>query len=80
MTDKSIYEKINDARTLLEKQGYQTNNLWEVGDVQEIFDCNEDLAMDILIEAMENEATMDQIWSAIKIVGEDIHNLKTKEL
>ena len=75
---KSSYERIHDAEVILERNGYYTANLWSIDDVKEIFDCNDKLAMEILNDAMTNEGTTEQIWSAIKNVGEDIHNLKTK--
>jgi len=44
---------------------YQTANLWCVEDVQANYECDEDEAMQVLEEALTNDATMEQIWFAI---------------
>ncbi len=50
---------------------YQTENLWCVEDVQGKFDCDEKEALEVLEQALSNEATMDQIWFAIEFHGEE---------
>lgn len=55
----------------LERRGIYTGNLWQVEDVKGLFKCNDDEAQDVLDSALTNEATMDQIWFAIRFHAED---------
>ena len=64
-----------EAKEYLENIGYQTYNLWHVQDVQSKFNCTDEEAMEVLIKALTNDATMEQIWLAIEIEGENL-NLK----
>ena len=52
------------------REDYQTENLWSVGDMEN-WDCNKEQALDILHDALTNEATMEQIWFAIDFHAED---------
>lgn len=54
----------------LERRGYYTQNLWTIEDVQDIFVCTDDEAQEVLNSALNNEATMEQIWFSIKLFGE----------
>lgn len=51
---------------------YQTENLWQVQDVQDNYNCTEEEAMEVLEEALQNDATMDQIWFAIHFHAEEM--------
>lgn len=69
---------IEDAKRILEKNGYFVANLWHVDDVTAwAYDCDEDTAQDILYKALTNGYVMDTIWSTIDAYAEDI-NLKRK--
>jgi hypothetical protein len=57
-------------KELLTKRGFYTGNLWQVADVKGMFKCDDDEAQDVLDSALTNEATMDQIWSAIRFHAE----------
>lgn len=59
------------AKQVLEDAGYYCGNLWKVEDVQGKFNCTDDEAYRVLDKALQNEATMDQIWFAISFHGED---------
>tara|TARA_R110002020_G_scaffold111976_1_gene258132 strand:- start:993 stop:1250 length:258 start_codon:yes stop_codon:yes gene_type:complete len=59
-----------DLRQELELRGYQMNNLWQSADVMDIYDCNSEVAMKILIKALNNNATMEQIWLSIESEAE----------
>ena len=59
----------------LERRGFYCDNLWQVEDVKGIFKCDDDQAQDVLDSALTNEATMDQIWFAIRFHADD-HGLK----
>jgi len=63
-----LKEKLNDvanAREFLKSKGYFTGNLWCVDDVTQNYDCSNDKAYDILDRAMNNSATIEQIFLAI---------------
>ena len=70
--------RIEQARNVLKKAGFYVDNLWSVADVQSKFDCDVDDAMEVLNSALTNDATMEQIWFAIKFHGEE-ENLIRKE-
>lgn len=62
-------EKI--ARALLRKKGYFVENLWHIDDVKQNWNCSDEVAMDILEDALLNEATMEQIFLAIDDVADE---------
>ena len=66
-----------DLRNELELRGYQTNNLWHTEDVMLKYDCESEEAQEVLIAALNNEATIDQVYLAIDIVAEML-DLKPK--
>jgi hypothetical protein len=70
---------IKQARAFLSSKGYHTNNLWHIADVKSKFKCSDDEAMDILIGALNNEATMEQIWLAIEMYANDKNLEKIEE-
>ena len=70
--------RIEQARNVLRKAGFYVDNLWSVADVQSKFDCDTDDAMEVLNSALTNDATMEQIWFAITLHGEE-ENLTRKE-
>ena len=61
-----------EARKFLEEQGFYTENLWCADDVQQIKECSDDEALDILHKALTNEWVMEQIQFAIKEFAEDV--------
>jgi|688.fasta_scaffold36383_3 hypothetical protein len=63
-------KEIEKAKQLLKDNGYFTDNLWHVEDVKGKFNCDDETAQSILKDALENDATMEQIWLAIDIAGE----------
>lgn len=63
--------EIKQAKETLKKNGYFVDNLWSVEDVQDIFNCSNEEAQDVLNIALTNEGTMHHIWTAIRISGED---------
>tara|TARA_Y100001937_G_scaffold107956_1_gene151134 strand:+ start:1992 stop:2228 length:237 start_codon:yes stop_codon:yes gene_type:complete len=73
-----ITDKEWKAKKFLEKKGWQTFNLWHVEDVLERFNCSKDTAMEILIESMESESTMEVIHDNISIIAGEVHRLKEK--
>ncbi len=57
--------KIEQAKKTLRDAGYFTDNLWHVDDVKSRYECDNETAIDILDDALSNDATMEQIWFAI---------------
>ena len=75
---EQIGEDINKAKEILSQSGYQVYNLWSIEDVQNSYDCTDEQAMEVLIQALTNDHTMDQIWFAINFHAED-NGLKTTQ-
>lgn len=71
MSKKATYQEIEKAKALLKENGYQVDNLWCVDDVKSKFECTDEEAQHVLYKALTNDATMEQIWLAIDIVGEN---------
>lgn len=63
--------EIKQAKETLKKNGYFVDNLWSIEDVQDIFNCSDEEAQDVLNIALTNEGTMHHIWSVIRFVGQD---------
>ena len=65
---------IDDAKKILEKNGYFVANLWHVEDVTAwAFECDEDTAQEILYKALTNDYVMDTIWRTIDACAEDLN-------
>jgi hypothetical protein len=58
-------DKIEQAKSILRDAGYFVDNLWSVEDVKSIYKCDNDVAQEILNDALTNDGTMGQIWFAI---------------
>ena len=63
--------ELQQARQVLKDAGYQTDNLWHIADVKGNYNCTDEEAMEMLIEALTNETTMEQIWLAIDICAQN---------
>lgn len=61
----SNFKSVEEAKAYLTEQGFYTGNLWSVEDVQNNYDCTQEEALEVLDGALQNEATMEQIWYAI---------------
>ena len=59
-----------EAKKFLETQGYFTDNLWTVADVQGVFNCTDKQALEVLDKALTNEATVEQVQLSIRTFGE----------
>jgi len=66
------YNEIEAAKQLLKENGYFTDNLWSVEDVQSKFKCTDEQAQEVLNDAFGNEATYEQIWFSIKYYGQEL--------
>ena len=68
---------LEDAKKTLKQYGYQVDNLWCIDDVKDNYHATDEQAMEVLYDALTNEATMEQIWFAIRHHAEE-YNLKNK--
>lgn len=64
-------KEIEKAKQLLRDNGYFVDNLWHVDDVKSKFKCDDETAQSILKDALENDATMEQIWFAIDMAAQE---------
>ena len=69
---------VEEAKEFLKSKGYFVGNLWHIEDVKTNYPCSEEQAQEVLSKALQNEATIDQIWFAINSVAED-NGLERKE-
>lgn len=67
----SNFKSIEEAREFLIENGFCPGNLWSVQDVIKHYDCTEDEAMGVLESALEDDTTMEQIWSSIDIHAQE---------
>lgn len=75
-TTKEISTK--DLRQELKLRGYQTYNLWQVDDVKQNYDCDSEVAMEILELAMNNEWVIENIFKIVDEYAKTDFNLKNK--
>ena len=61
------------------KFGYQVNNLWHIEDVKQNYNCTDEEAMEVLVEALDNEATIEQIFFAVNFHAEEQGLTKIEE-
>lgn len=73
---KPTADEIKNAREVLRNAGYFTDNLWCVADVQGKFQCTDEEAQIVLLKALENESTMEQIFLAIEFAAENYNHKK----
>ena len=60
---------VKQARETLAKAGYAVESLWQVADVQSLFDCSEEDALYIMNKSLQNDCTMNNTWEVIDIVA-----------
>lgn len=68
-------DKVREAITYLESQGYFVQNLWHIADVQDRFDCTEEEAVEVLEKAVCGEYIIEEINNRIVMFGKE-DNLK----
>lgn len=68
---------VNQARELLEKNGYFVKNLWHVDDVMSSYNCSEEVAQSVLYDALTHDYIMENIWYTIQEIATDL-NLEEK--
>lgn len=76
---KNKLKDVLEARALLRKKGYFTDNLWTTDDVTENYDCTQEEAQQVLEMALTNTATIEQIWYAIDDACDHLQFRKIKD-
>jgi hypothetical protein len=71
---------IEQAKKILEDNGYCVSPLWSVGDVTTKYNCTDDEALEVLEKALKNSATMEHIWFAIDFHAEEIGLTKAENV
>jgi len=66
------FQEIQQAKNLLQDNGYFVANLWRTEDVTENYDCTEDEAQEVLESALTNDALTNSIWFTIDFHAEDM--------
>lgn len=69
-----------DLRNELELRGFQMDNLWQTIDVTDNYECDSDVAMDILTDTFNNYWIIEQIFLVIDQIAQDEYNIKRKEI
>jgi hypothetical protein len=64
----------NDLREELKRRGYYTDNLWQIADVQNNYDVDDDTAYEILDAALQLGWTVETIFSVIDEQAREIQN------
>jgi hypothetical protein len=70
---------IEQAKQVLRDNGYYVDNLWSVEDVVSNYNCTDEEAQEVLDGALQNNATMEQIWYAIDFHAEEIGLTKVEQ-
>ena len=76
---KNKLKDVLEARALLRKKGYFTDNLWTTDDVTENYECTQEQAQQVLEMALTNTATIEQIWYAIDDACDHLQFRKIKD-
>jgi hypothetical protein len=67
-----------DLRNELELRGFHTDHLWHSVDVTYNYECDSDVAMDILTDALNSEWVIEQVFLVIDQIAQDEYNIKRK--
>lgn len=70
---------VEQAKQVLRDNGYYVDNLWSVQDVRDNYNCTDEEAQEVLDGALQNNATMEQIWYAIDYHAEEIGLTKVEQ-
>ena len=68
--ETDVRKKILEAKEFLESQGYSAMFLWHTDDVCNNYDVDQDEALNILEDALEQGEITSQIFEAIDIIAE----------
>jgi hypothetical protein len=62
---------VQEAKDLLRANGYFTDNLWSIQDVQMRYKCDDETAQEILNRALTNGSVMEHIHEAIQMICDE---------
>ena len=72
---ENLKKLVSDTKDMVSfptmREDYQTYNLWCVADMEN-YDCTPEEALEVLEQALTNDATMEQIWYAIDFHAEEM--------
>ena len=71
-------DTIQHAKVVLNNEGFNTSNLWQVEDVTQIYDCTDEQAQEVLKQALSSRYIVEKIFEEIDIVAKE-NKLKKKE-
>jgi len=71
---------VKQAKDHLEINGFYVYNLWQVSDVQNMFECTDEQAQEVLHDALTNDYISEQIFSSIKDIAEMNGLVEKKEV
>jgi len=71
-------DAIEQAKTVLTNEGFNTSNLWQVEDVTQNYDCTDEKAQEVLDTALKSQYIVEKIFEEIDIICEEF-KLNKKE-
>ena len=74
-----LKDDVKKAIKLLRDNGYYVDSLYNIDDVKSHYECENEIAQEILGIAIDNDGTANQIWESITYMAEDEYNLTPKE-
>ena len=66
---------VYEAKKFLKDNGWQTYELWHINNVKELYECDDDQAMELLIDVFES--MREDLSDAMILLAKD-HGLKRK--
>ena len=67
---------IEQAKLFLEEQGYYTECLWSIDDVQQTYECSNEDALKLLDKAFNTEWITEQIFGVIDDIADEMEFVK----
>jgi len=74
-----LKDDVKKAIKLLRDNGYYVDGLYHIEDVQNHYECEDEIAQEILGMSIDNDGTANQIWESIVYIAENEYNLTPKE-
>lgn len=68
---------IEQAKQVLKDAGYFVDNLWQIVDVTDNYECSQQMAQSILEDSLTNDVTIERIWFSIDYLARE-RGLKSK--
>lgn len=63
---------VEQAKQVLKDNGYFVDNLWSVRDVQDMYECTEEQAQEVLDRALTNGHIVSEIFYSIQVASENL--------